>query len=194
MNIEEQNKRFFGRLACIYDYIFGNWILGIQRKVIRFSKIPYRAKVLDVGCGTGNFLSLLEKKGAKTYGIDISKEMLAVAKGKLRRTRLKLSSAENIKFRKNLFDYVFSVDAFHHFSDKGQAMDNFYRILKKNGKIVIVDVNFGRFLNKVFQKIEPGNNGIYDGREMKRIFKQHNFRDIKQKKVCMTTIMTIGIK
>ena len=36
--------------------------------------------VLDLGCGTGNFLKKLEKRFEKLVGIDISKDMIEVAK------------------------------------------------------------------------------------------------------------------
>lgn len=192
MNIEEENKLFFGKLASIYDHIFGNWIIGIQRKVIQQSKILKKARVLDAGCGTGNFLSLLEKYPVRAYGIDISKQMLAVAKMKLNRVNIKLSSVERVSFPKGFFDYVFTIDAFHHFSDKKKAMENFHRLLKKKGILVVVDVDFGSFLNRVFQRLEPGNNGILGRKEIKNIFKLYNFKVIKQINVGLFTFMTIS--
>lgn len=195
MEIKKQNELFFNKVAYYYDLIFGNWIIKMQTRIIKSAKIRNKSKILDVGCGTGNLLYLLEKyTNAELYGIDISKEMLKIAKKKLRNSNLKLAQVENLKFSKNYFDYIFIVDAFHHFSDKEKVMKNFYRVLKRKGKLIIVDVNFGTFLNNIFQKLEPGNSGIYTKQEMKNIFKQYNFREIEQKKVGMFTTMTVGIK
>ena len=55
MDIKKQNEVFFGKIAGYYDIIFGNWIRKTQIKVIKSSKIDKSSKVLDAGCGTGNF-------------------------------------------------------------------------------------------------------------------------------------------
>ena len=146
MDIKKQNEVFFGKIAGYYDIIFGNWIRKTQIKVIKSSKIDKSSKVLDAGCGTGNFLSLLEKDNIKRlYGIDISKEMLKIAKHKLKISKISLSSVESLKFKSNFFDYIFSVDAFHHYSSKEKAMESFHRVLKSGGKLAVVDLTFGDF-------------------------------------------------
>jgi len=194
MNIEEQNKLFFGKIAGYYDIIFGNWIKKIQIKTIKLAEINNKSRILDAGCGTGNFLSLLENYNIGAYGIDISKEMIKIAKKKLKKPKLKISSAERLNFKSNYFDYIFSIDAFHHFYNKEKAMKSFYRVLKDNGKLIIVDVNFGIFLNKIFKKLEPGNNGIYSKSEMKSIFLRYKLRKIEQRNVGLFTTMTKGVK
>jgi|SRR3989344_4444079 len=194
MEIKRQNEIFFNRIARYYDMAFGNWIRKIQIRVIKSVKIRNKSRILDAGCGTGNLLALLEGYNLKLYGIDTSKEMLKIAKKKLRNSNLRLAQIENLKFKKKYFDYIFSIDAFHHYSDKEEAMETFYRILKKNGKLIIVDVTFGRLLNKTLKKLEPGNSGIYTKSEMENIFKQHNFKCIRRKKVGMLTMMTTGTK
>src|SRR3989344_6365125 len=193
MNIEEQNKLFFGKIAGYYDIIFGNWIKKIQIKTIKLAEINNKSRILDAGCGTGNFLSLLENYNIGAYGIDISKEMIKIAKKKLKKPKLKISSAERLNFKSNYFDYIFSIDAFHHFYNKEKAMKSFYRVLKDNGKLIIVDVNFGIFLNKIFKKLEPGNNGIYSKSEMKSIFLRYKLRKIEQRNVGLFTTMTKGV-
>ena len=194
MDAEKQSKIFFGRMARYYDFVFGNLMRKMQMRIAKFAKIKGNSRVLDAGCGTGNFLIVLEKYNLELYGIDITKEMLEIAKHKLKRAKLKLVSAEKLNFKDNYFNYVFSIDAFHHYSNKERALGNFYRILKKNGKLIIVDVNFGRFLNKIFQKLEPGNNGVLTKHEMRDIFKRYKFRKIEQRKAGAFTEMTTGIK
>ncbi len=193
--IEDKNKNFFDKIARYYDSAFGNWIKKMQSNIIKNSKLKNNARILDAGCGTGNLLSLLEERNSfELYGIDISKEMLGIARKKLRKTKLKIEPVEKLSFKDNFFDYIFSIDAFHHYSDKEKSMNNFYSALKRNGKLIVVDVDFGLYLNKLFHKLEPGNNGIYDTYEMRNLFKRHNFKNIKQNKVGLFTKMTTGIK
>ncbi|MDP3765970.1 MAG: methyltransferase domain-containing protein, partial [Nanoarchaeota archaeon] len=108
--------------------------------------------------------------------------------------KLKNKAVEKIGFKDNSFDYVFSVDAFHHYSNQNLAMKKFYKILKKNGSLAVIDLSFGFALNKVFQKIEPGNNKVYSPEEMRHLFKMNKFKDVKQNKVGLFTTLTYGVK
>ena len=190
------NKIFFSKISGIYDPFFGKWIKKMQGKVIRIAGVKNNSKILDAGCGTGNLLRYLEdyKKKLNLYGIDISKEMLEIAREKLEKSKLYLQSAEKLKFEDNFFNYIFSTDAFHHYYNPDKVMKNFYRILKKNGKLLVADFNFGGFFNKLFHMIEPGNNQTYSPLEFRKLFKKHGFREIKQRKVGLFTVVTIGKK
>ena len=195
-NLEKTNVKFFNLIAKYYDFFFGNWIRTTHKKAINIIKIRNNSKILDAGCGTGNFLRILEssKKNLNLYGIDISKEMLKIAKGKLKKSKLEIKSVEKIGLKNNSFDYVFSVDAFHHYSNQNLAMKNFYKIIKIGGHLAIVDLSFGLFLNKIFQKIEPGNNKMYSPEEMRHLFEINKFGDVKQNKVGLFTTLTYGAK
>ena len=196
-NLEQKNKEFFNKIAGYYDKsIFKNLLFNPVKKAVEFVKVKKNLKILDAGCGTGNLLKILEDKNAnlKLYGVDISKEMLKIARKKLKNVKIKLEAAEKLSFKKNYFDYVFSIDAFHHYYNHDLVMKNFYRVLKKDGYLIVVDFSFGMFFNKIFSKIEPGNNEMHTAQEFKELFEDHRFKDIKQKKVGLFSILTIGKK
>jgi len=195
----QKNKEFFNKIAKYYDKgIFKNWNKKVNKKIIETANIKKNSKILDAGCGTGNLLMLLQdlekKKNPKVYGIDISEKMLKIAKAKLKTADLRLQSAENMNFKSNYFNYIFSVDTFHHYSNYDLAMRNFYRILKKNGKLIVVELNFGFIGNKIFHLIEPGNNKMHSKKEFKKLFQLYNFKRIKYKKVSLLNVLTIGKK
>lgn len=196
--LEEKNKKFFNKLASHYDAkIFKKWQKKIRGKVIKEAEIKKNLKILDAGCGTGELLKLLlfQKKNLKLYGIDVSDKMLEVARKKLNnKAKLKMSSIENMDFKDNFFDYAFSEDAFHHYADYDLAMKNFYKILKRNGKLVAADFNFGIVGNKIFHWLEPGNNKMHSRKEFIELFKKYGFKNIKQKKINFIQILTIGEK
>src|SRR3989344_1000611 len=190
------NINLFDRIAKYYDFPLINGLFTlVQKKVINYLNIKGNSRILDVGCGTGNFLSILEKrhKTTKLYGIDISREMLRIAENKLKKSILLINSAEEMKF-KNKFDYVFSTEAFHHFSNPKKAVKNFYNTLKKKGRLVIVDFEMGFIFNFLFHIIEPGNNKVFSRLEFKNLFKENNFKNIKQKRICLIFLMTNGEK
>ena len=195
--LEEKNRRFFNKWASRYDVkIFKKWQENIRKKIIREAEIKENSKILDAGCGTGELLYILSKnKKLKLYGIDVSDKMLEVAEKKLgKRANLKLSSVEKMDFKNNYFYYVFSEDAFHHYADYDLVMKNFYRVLRKGGKLIIADFNFGAILNKVFHWLEPGNNKMHSKKQFIELFKKYKFKKIKQKKINLIQVLTIGIK
>ena len=196
-NLTEKNKKFFDKVSKYYDSgILKDWLNGILKKVRKEIKINNNSKILDAGCGTGNLLKILEdeNKGLELYGIDISPKMLKIAKSKLKdKAELNLVAVEKIKY-KDEFDYIFSAEAFHHYSNQDRAMENFNLALKKRGKLIIIDLSFGRILNWLFNKIEPGNSKMNSPSDFLKIFKLHKFKKIKQKKLGFFVIITIGEK
>ena len=67
----------------LYDTLMGDYshlVNPLAELLKKYSPRPQ--KVLELGCGTGNILTLFPK-AKKVYGLDISKEMLAIAKNKI---------------------------------------------------------------------------------------------------------------
>lgn len=197
-NIEEKNRKFFNRIAKWYDVsLFRKINERIIERVVRLINVKHDSKILDAGCGTGILLEIFyaEEKKLGLYGIDISEKMIKIAKNKLgNNANLSLQSVEGFDFNGNDFDYVFSIDAFHHYTNQKIAISNFYRILKRGGEFIVVDFSFGKIGNWIFHHIEPGNNKMHTASEFKQLFREHNFLDIQQKKVGIFSILTKGIK
>jgi ubiquinone/menaquinone biosynthesis C-methylase UbiE len=145
---------------------------------------------LDAGCGTGSFLKILSKnKTLKLYGIDVSPKMLEIARKKLKdRAKLSLTPVEKIGY-KNKFDYIFSIIAMHHYSDKEKAIKNFHQSLKNNGNLIILDFDLGKSLNRVFHRIEPANTRIYSKEEIYELLKMYKFKNIQQKRLCLLFLL-----
>src|SRR3989344_3623929 len=195
----ERNRNIFNRIAKYYDNnILHSWFDKVQKKAIEISIINKKnARVLDVGCGTGNLLLLLSKnKNLKLFGIDISPNMLLIAREKLRKNKIKaelnLLAVEDLK-EKNKYDYIFSTEAFHHFSNQEKALKNMKNALKKSGKLIIVDLNFG-ILNFFFHLIEPGNSKMNNAYEFRKLFEESKFKNIKQEKIGWFFLLTNGEK
>jgi len=91
---------------------------------------PVRA--LDIGCGTGNYLRAQSSAFDTTvrwYGVDLSEDMLAVARGKLPGSiNLSRGTVEELPFPAATFDFVSLSAAFHHFPDKERALDEIVRV------------------------------------------------------------------
>ena len=200
MEIKEINRRFFDLWARFYDYSFfvKPWLLYIQKKTVVEIKLKDNIKILDVGCGTGDSLIYLYNKNQKLklFGIDISKNMLKIARKKLgNKAILKFSDVEKIQFENNFFDYVINTEAFHHFPNPNKAIKEMSRVLKKKGKLIITDINFySNFIHWLFKKIEPGHVKIYNEKEFQKAFKKNKLKVIKQKRIGLFAILTLGEK
>lgn len=93
--------------------------------------------VLEVGCGTSHWLKSINSYDAQyLIGLDKSLKML---KGGLQHDRLVLcqGEAENLPYPQRSFDFVFCVNALHHFSYPEKFIVETYRILEKQGTIAI---------------------------------------------------------
>lgn len=190
-----KNKKFFDKAVNFYEfYPIKKINLFLQRRLIKKFKIKNNSSILDAGCGTGTFLESLGGKNLDLYGIDISKKMVLTSRKRLgKRAKISLCSVEELEF-KNKFDYIFSIDSFHHYADQEKAMKNFYRALKKEGKLVISDFSFGRFGNWLFKKIEPANSNMLLSREFKELLEKNNFWNVKQKREGIISILTVSEK
>ncbi len=94
-------------------------------------------RILDLGCGTGNYLKQQQKfyneNRVQWYGVDPSPKMLQVAKSKLKDVQLFESTAESLNFKHNYFDYVICNHSYHHFMDKEEGFQKVFNVLKSNG-------------------------------------------------------------
>ncbi len=203
-NKEQQNihanKVFFNRWSKTYDSSpIRFWMGHFQASALREIQFRPGIKILDLSCGTGELLQTLYQKSkgtAKLYGLDISEDMLQKAREKLpRKIVLVQGDVHNLPFDEKEFDYVLCTEAFHHYHSQNQAVAEMRRVLKQNGKLIIVDVNF--FLPPIhwlFQKLEPGCIKINSKREMKLLFNNNGINVIKQKRNFLFAIMTVGQK
>jgi ubiquinone biosynthesis O-methyltransferase len=184
----------FDKEAKIYDDWYktklGNFVDEVETKcVLDLFKVQKGMKVLDVGCGTGNFSIKLAKMGCEVIGIDISDEMLKVAKDKAKREGLNIKfynmDVYNMKFEDNCFDGVISVTAFEFLKDPNKAIKEMFRVLKPNGYLLIGTINkdsdWGElYLSKEFQK-----NTVFKYADFKTVldmkaYKENHLVDIKE--------------
>ncbi|MCC5910536.1 MAG: methyltransferase domain-containing protein [Clostridiaceae bacterium] len=118
-------------------------------------------KVLDIGCGTGNFSIKLAKMGCTVVGVDLSDEMLDIAREKVKQEGLDIvfhnMDVYDLNFEANQFDAVFSMAAFEFIKEPAKAYKEMYRVLKSEGQLLIGTIHknssWGRlYMSKSFQE------------------------------------------
>jgi ubiquinone/menaquinone biosynthesis C-methylase UbiE len=94
--------------------------------------------VLDVGCGNGKYLSVNEN--LNMFGTDRSGNLLSIAKEKNPNSQFFVADSLKLPIRSESFDAAISIAVIHHFSNellRIQALKEIFRIVKKEGKILV---------------------------------------------------------
>jgi len=104
-------------------------------------------KVLDLGCGNGRLYETLKDKGVEYTGIDISENLIAIAKKNYSfcaspsHTQFLIGDGLALPFENNSFDIIYSIAVFHHLPSRAlriQFLKEAKRVLKKDGKIILI--------------------------------------------------------
>jgi len=98
----------------------------------------------DLGCGSGYFTVPLAHMVKKVYGIDVQQEMLNFLEDKMKKQRIRnivplLSKSDEIPLGNNSVDLLMSVNTLHEFGDRDKMIREMKRVIKKSGKLLIVD-------------------------------------------------------
>ena len=124
----------FDRRYKLHDYP------GIQRCLLDLASDHDRARVLEVGCGTGKWLSLFASVGCELAGIEPSAQMLALARARVNGD-LREGAAEALPWADAWFDCVVYINALHHFADPLRALQESFRVLRPGGRLLSIGLD-----------------------------------------------------
>jgi len=151
LNKKQQVADMFNNIAFRYDFLNRFLSIGIdiswRKKAIKQLRELNPQNVLDVATGTADMPLLLYKliKPNNIIGIDISKDMLAIGEKKIAKNNLQQyiqlqeGDSENINFTNNSFDAVTVAFGVRNFENLELGLQEIYRVLKPNGKLVILE-------------------------------------------------------
>ncbi len=114
---------------------------GIEQALLQFIGNDPELKILEVGCGTGHWLEVLQARGQHATGLDFSAGMLIHAQAALPGAALIRGQAERLPLPAESFDRVFCINAFHHFVDKPSFLAEARRILRPGGSLFTVGLD-----------------------------------------------------
>lgn len=133
--VKQANKLFYNTIANIYEDIDGRrtdeiktWLSQVLKNL---SKITTGDILVDFGCGTGFVSESGKIYFKKIYGIDISFEMLKIAKNKA--TGVICAESEYIPLKDNSVDVVVCFAVLHHIFNHKPLFREAYRILRTGG-------------------------------------------------------------
>lgn len=151
------------RVACA--------LRGVKRdryflSYLRFLEINPGNSVLETSVGTGlNYK--YAPRGAKLFGLDLSKEMLTNCQANLRRWEMDadlfLGNAEELPFADDSFDVVFHVGGINFFNDRAKAIREMVRVAKPGSRILIADET-EEHVKSTYERI-PITSGYFRNRQ-----------------------------
>jgi len=210
-------REMFSGIAPKYDFlnhflsvnIDKRWRRLVAQKLKDVLENP-AALILDVACGTGDLSLELQKTGKATvFGTDFCRPMLQIAFDKNEKNKRKIPYIEadgmNLSFADASFDAVTIAFGLRNFSNWQNGLMEFRRILKKGGKLVVLEFStpvipgFRQAFQFYFSSILPriggavsGSRGAYeylpdsvskfpDQKNLARMMRETGFSDVEYK-------------
>ena len=149
------NSKYAGEIesekhqANIYIDTYYNKLLayeGYKDEVVYFMEdagISKNSSILDVGCGTGWFLSLLQRQGwSQLNGLDISPDMLVIARKMLPNATYYEAPIQEINdVHGGGYDVITCLGTLHHMPDIEVVAEKLFFLLKPGGKLIVHEPN-----------------------------------------------------
>ena len=101
--------------------------------------VPSNSNVLEIGCGMGDLLAALNP--SRGLGIDISPQMIEVAREKFPQLQFEIGDLEHLQIEEK-FDYVVLVETIGRVDDIQSAFRELHKVCKPETRLVIVYYNY----------------------------------------------------
>lgn len=153
--------------------------------------LPGDARILDVGCGDGFHLNLLQKHGEKSWtleGVDLDKH--AAERAEKAGLKVHVGTIENLDLPENSYDLAIMIQTIEHVEKPDRILSAIKRVLKPNGKLVIVTDNTDSLDFKLFKSNYWG--GYHFPRHW-NLFNQSSLRKLAEKIGYETTDLTTQV-
>lgn len=147
----ERFDRFYTRFASTYDLLVRAFPLW--KRWLR-SALPELVgpRVLEISFGTGWLMTQYAGR-FDVYGVDLNDRMVAVARRNLRQSGLSAglqqANVESLPFSDSAFDTVLCTMAFSGYPRAQDALSEMVRVVKPQGRIVLIDVSYPHDGNRI---------------------------------------------
>lgn len=176
-----QVQRMFSDIAFRYDFLNRLLSLGIdqtwRREAVRVVLETSPRDILDVATGTADLAIALKRAlpHARVIGLDFAEPMLEIGRKKAREQGLDIpllkGDGMSLAYPDASFDVVTIAYGLRNFSDRQQGLNEFYRVLKAGGRLVVLEFPppptnlFGQVFRLYFLGLSPYIAGWFSGRK-----------------------------
>ena len=182
----QYTRGLFGKWAWFYNFI-ALPLTGVRSKVADLVDEEDKIKILDVCTGTGTQAFAFAKKGYEVVGIDLSEEMLRVAKKKNKYENISFMVADATKmpFEKDYFDFACISFGLHDmpYEVRHHVLEEMRRVSEK---IIVVDYHIPK--NRLHRWLHVSFTSLYESkyyrdfvkRDLEELFREHGLKVIQE--------------
>lgn len=131
VNYDEIAPTYDQRFTSDQSKCVGSALLALARKLGADC-------ILEAGCGTCHWLTQMQAVSHNLYGLDLSAGMLNQARSQKTPAQFTRGYARLLPFKGCSFDFIFCINAIHHFEESRAFIAEAFRILKPDGALAIV--------------------------------------------------------
>ena len=150
-NYTDKMNKEYNWMAKGYDAfmtIFPLWKKWIKKVIPHIKGM----KILEVSFGSGYLMTHYASNNYEIYGIDYNDKMLEITENKIKKlnitAKLSQGNVEKLPFPDDAFDTVINTMAFTGYPNGEKAMIELKRVLKRGGKLLLVDFDYPKNRNR----------------------------------------------
>lgn len=151
---------------------FGEYPLQLAAYLFKKYRLKAGMRVLDNGCGRGEFLHAFGQLGLEAYGTDIS--------GYCKEARVLDLNTEALPFEDHFFDVVFTKSVLEHMENTERYITEMYRVLNRGGILIMLVPDWETQYLIFYQ--DPTHIHPYTKKSVERLLCMSDFKEVRAEK------------
>ena len=203
LRCQDNQPKMFGD-AEAYERFMGRWSRVVAPRLVDFTELPERGRMLDVGSGTGSLAFVIAERKSDTHvlGIDPSKEYVAYATSRNPfpdRVAFAVGDAQQVEFPDGSFDAILSSLVINFIPDTKKALFELRRVTNPGGKLsaAVWDYGAGMQMLRTFWdaavEIDPEAGKVDENRmplcregELSALWRQAGLENVHEQPIDLT--------